>query len=86
MAVDSPTGCPAALLWLGVWVRVQVVAQHPDMPGADVAAMYAALLAFCGTGALLLLLAASELLPLCTYLPDMHLHRGAAALQPSFSA
>ena len=29
---------------------VQVVEQHPEMPGADVAAMYSALLAFSGTG------------------------------------
>ena len=30
--------------------HAQVVEQHPDMPGADVAAMYSALLAFSGTG------------------------------------
>ena len=31
--------------------HVQVVEQHPDMPGADVASMYSALLGFSGTGA-----------------------------------
>lgn len=36
-----PAVCPEA---------VQVVEQHPDMPGADVAAMYSALLGFSGTG------------------------------------
>ena len=31
-------------------IVLQVVEQHPEMPGADVAAMYSALLAFSGTG------------------------------------
>jgi vacuolar protein sorting-associated protein 35 len=31
-------------------VALKVVEQHPEMPGADVAAMYSALLAFSGTG------------------------------------
>jgi hypothetical protein len=36
--------------WFRVPLRLQVVEQHPDMPGADVAAMYSALLGFSGTG------------------------------------
>ena len=52
---DCLPGClPLLAGW--AWGVLQVVAQHPDMPGADVAAMYAALLAFCGTGAALYLL------------------------------
>lgn len=44
-AVAKPNMSTVCLLLV-----LQVVEQHPEMPGADVAAMYSALLAFSGTG------------------------------------